>query len=299
MLPDYPHLATRLFNVPLAITPGKVEIVMAALADRFGLARLFRADGEMLLLDGGDFDMGEPIDERPYRVIEGIAIVPVQGTLVQKLGTLRPYSGMTGYDGIRANLSMALADETVRAIVLDIDSPGGEVAGCFDLSDAIWRARGTKPLWAILSECAFSAAYALASACDTVTVPRTGGTGSVGVIVAHVDFSQALAKEGITVTLITSGARKADGTPYQPLSDDARAAIQSDVDEVAELFFATVARNRGIAVARLRAAQGATFLGSAGVDMGFADAVQSPDEALYALWSTLQEQTGGSKWASQ
>jgi signal peptide peptidase SppA len=297
MRPDYPHLATRLFNVPLAITPGKVEIVMAALADRFGLARLFRADGEMLLLDDS-FDMGDPVDERPYRIVEGIAIVPVQGTLVQKLGCLHPYSGMTGYDGIRANLSMALADDMVRAIVLDVDSPGGEVAGCFDLADAIYHARGGKPMWAILSECAYSAAYALASSCDTVIVPRTGGTGSVGVIVAHVDFSQALAGEGITVTLITSGARKADGNEFQPLSDEARVAIQTDVDEVAELFFATVARNRGIPAAKVRDAQGATFLGAAGLRAGFVDAVMAPDEALYALYSTFQEQSGGATWAS-
>ncbi|WP_028210773.1 S49 family peptidase [Paraburkholderia mimosarum] len=294
MTPDYPHLAQRLFNVPLAITPGKIEIVMAAIADRFGLARLFRANGDVVMLADTDAIGGtEPAQERPYEVVEGIAVIPVHGTLVAKLGTLRPYSGMTGYDGIRANLSMALEDSAVRAIVLDVDSCGGEVAGCFDLADAIYAARGTKPLWAILSECAFSAAYALASACDVITVPRTGGTGSVGVIVAHVDFSKALADAGITVTLITSGARKADGNEFEPLADGARERIQADVDSVADLFIATVARNRGLPAAKVRATQAGTFLGSAGVEAGFADAVQSPDEALYALWSTLQEPAGG------
>jgi signal peptide peptidase SppA len=295
--PDFPHLASRLFNVPLAITPGKIEIVMAALADRFGLARLFRADGTLRALDTLDLDPGEPADDRPYCVINGIAVIPIQGTLVAKLGCLQPYSGMTGYDGIRANLSMALADGSVRAIVLDVDSCGGEVAGCFDLVDAIYGARGVKPLWAILSECAYSAAYAIASACDTVTVPRTGGTGSVGVIVAHVDFSRALAAQGITVTLITSGVRKSDGNEFEPLAEEARTSIQADVNEVAELFFATVARNRGIPAARIRAAQGATFLGAAGVTAGFADVVMAPDEALYTLYSTFKAQTGGASWA--
>ncbi|MFP4895814.1 S49 family peptidase [Paraburkholderia sp. EG304] len=298
MKPDYPHLAQRLFNVPLAITPSKIEIVMAAIADRFGLARLFRADGNVVMFADG-VDVGEPAQERPYQVIEGIAVIPVQGTLVAKLGTLHPYSGMTGYDGIRANFSMALADDEVRAIALDIDSPGGEVAGCFDLADAIHAARGTKPIWAILSECAFSAAYGLASACDVITVPRTGGTGSVGVVVAHVDFSRALAEAGITVTLITSGARKADGNEFEPLADEVRARIQADVDSVADLFISTVARNRGLSVAKVGATQAGTFLGSAGVDIGFADAVQAPDEALLALWSTLQQKSGGSKWVSQ
>ncbi|MGF6636813.1 signal peptide peptidase SppA [Paraburkholderia sp. MM6662-R1] len=286
MVVNYPHLATRLFNVPLAIAPGKIEIIMAALADRFGLARLFRPNGELRAFDTG-LEAGEPADERAYEVVQGIAVIPVQGTLVQKLGTLHPYSGMTGYDGIRANLATALADDSVRAIVLDIDSPGGEVAGCFDLTDAIYGARGIKPLYAILTECAFSAAYALASACDRVIVPRTGGTGSVGVIVAHVDFSKALSDAGLTVTLITYGERKADGSEYRPLSDEAYTRIKADVDSVGELFVATVARNRGLTVAKVRDTQAATFLGAAGVETGLADAVMSPDAAFLALVDSL------------
>ncbi|WP_244136273.1 S49 family peptidase [Burkholderia sp. BCC0405] len=289
MQANYPHLATRLFNVPLAITPDKIEIVMAALADRFGLTRLMRADGSVLLFEGA-FDAsesGEPAIERPYEVIEGVAVIPVQGTLVAKLGTLHPYSGMTGYDGIRTNLAMALTDDTVRAIALDIDSPGGEVAGCFDLVDAIYAARGIKPIHAILTENAYSAAYALASACDSITVPRTGGTGSIGVIVAHVDFSKALSAAGITVTLIAYGEHKADANDVQPLSDGARERIQQDVNTVGELFVATVARNRNLSPAKVRATQGLTYLGGAGVDMGLADAVMAPDAALFALIDDL------------
>ncbi len=289
MTPDYPHLATRLFNVPLAITPGKIEIIMAALADRFGLARLLRMDGRMVALDM-DFDPGEAAQECPYEVIEGIAIIPVQGTLVQRLGTLHPYSGMTGYDGIRANLGLALADDTVRAIVLDIDSPGGEVAGCFDLVDAIYAARGIKPLWAVLTESAYSAAYALASACDRVIVPRTGGTGSVGVVIAHVDFSKALSDAGLVVTLVTYGERKADGNEYQPLTDEAYARIQADVDAVGELFVETVARNRGLTAAKVRGTQARTFLGADGVAIGFADAVMAPDAALRSVLEELDRQ---------
>ncbi|CAG9264772.1 Protease 4 [Burkholderia diffusa] len=287
---NFPRLAQRLFNVPLAITPDKLEIVVAALADRFGLTRLMRVDGSMILFDGA-FDVadtGEPAMERPYDVIEGVAVIPIQGTLVAKLGTLHPYSGMTGYDGIRTNLAMALDDEAVHAIVLDIDSPGGEVAGCFDLVDAIYVARGVKPIRAILTESAYSAAYALASACDSITVPRTGGTGSVGVIVAHVDFSKALTAAGITVTLITYGEHKADANDVQPLSDGARERIQQDVNTVGELFVATVARNRNLSPAKVRATQGLTYLGGAGVDIGLADAVMAPDAALYALIDDLQ-----------
>ncbi|KVS52245.1 serine peptidase [Burkholderia cepacia] len=288
---NFPHLATRLFNVPIAITPHKAEIVMAALADRLGITQLFRPDGHVIALAGGgahaflsDMDAeDEPVDMRPYEVWEGIARIPIQGTLVHKLGTLHPWSGMTGYDGIRALLSLAMEDPEVRAIVLDIDSPGGEVAGCFDLTDSIYEARGQKPIWSILTESAYSAAYAIASASDRIIVPRTGGTGSVGVICMHVDFSKALSQSGIDVTLIHYGDRKADGNEYSPLSKDARARVQADVDTMGELFVETVARNRNLTAARVRSTQAGTFLGAAGVEVGFADAVMAPDEALASL----------------
>jgi len=284
---NYPHLAQRLFNVPLAITPQKAEVVMAALADRFGLSRLFHANGNVVALDSWDGDIGEEAVSRPYEVAAGIAIIPVQGTLVQKLGTLRPYSGMTGYDGIRACLSLALADKKVRGIALDIDSPGGEVAGCFDLVDAIYQSRGDKPIWAILTENAYSAAYALASACDKIVVPRTGGTGSVGVICMHVDMSKALGAAGMAVTIIHYGYRKADGSDVRPLSPEALERIQADVDAMGDLFVKTVARNRGLPVARVRNTQASTYLGSEGVGIGFADAVMAPDEAFRSLLAEL------------
>jgi signal peptide peptidase SppA len=285
-----PFLAQRMFNTPLAITPGKAEMVMAALADRFGITKLFRANGAevtMGVFSDDEFSGEKDSEPRGYDVVAGVAIIPVQGTLVQKLGTLRPYSGMTGYDGIRANLSMALEDATVRAIMLDIDSPGGEVSGCFDLVDAIYNARGTKPIWAVLSESAYSAAYAIASACDKVTVPRTGGTGSVGVICMHVDFSKALTASGIAVTIIQFGDRKSDGNEFKALSDEALARFQSDIDAMGELFVDTVARNRALSPAKVKSTQATTFLGATGVQIGFADAVMAPDEAFRSLLDEL------------
>lgn len=291
---NFPHLATRLFNVPIAILPHKAEIVMAALADRFGIAQLFRADGSALSLAGDGArafleleDDSEEAVYRPYEVAEGVARIPIEGTLVHKLGTLHPYSGMTGYDGIRALLDLALGDDEVRAIMLDIDSPGGEVSGCFDLVDSIYAARGHKPIWSVLTESAYSAAYALASATDRIIVPRTGGVGSVGVICMHVDMSQALAKAGIDVTLIQYGARKADGNEFNPLTKAALARFQKDVDAMGEIFVRTVARNRDLKTAVVRDTEAGTFMGAAGVDVGFADAVMAPDEAFLSLLDEL------------
>lgn len=283
---NLPFLAQRMFNTPLAITPAKAEMVMAALADRFGVAKLFRPNGDAVSMSA--FDMDEDVaPDRAYGVVSGVAIIPVSGTLVNKSGYLRPYSGMTGYDGLRACFSMALEDESVRAIMLDIDSGGGEVAGCFDLVDAIYNARGTKPTWAVLSESAYSAAYAIASACDYITVPRTGGTGSVGTVCAHIDFSQAMNAAGIVVTMIHYGDHKVEGSEYLPLTKSALARFQADVDAMGELFVATVARNRKLSVAKVRGTQANTFLGAAGVEIGFADAVMAPDEAFRSLLAEL------------
>lgn len=282
---NLPHLAQRLFNTPLALHPRKAEVVMAALTDRFGLTRI----QSMSDWDDDDDSFSRQARDTGYDVVEGVAIIPIQGTLVQKLGTLRPYSGMTGYDGIRACFLRALNDGEVKAICLDIDSPGGEVAGCFDLVDEIYAARGSKPVWAILSESAYSAAYALASAADKIIVPRTGGVGSVGVIVMHVDWSQKIKNDGLQVTIITYGDRKAESNPYEPLSETARKSIQSDIDEMGRLFVSTVSRNRGITEKTVRDTEAACFLGADGVQLGLADQVASPDAAFRDLLQLVGE----------
>jgi len=285
----FEFLAQRLFNTPLAIAPGKAEVIMAALADRLGISQIARLNPAPLLMEDDDVVYSSPgrNGRAGYEVVAGVAIIEVYGTLVQKLGSLRPWSGMTGYDGIRQNFLMALSDPDVKAIMLDIDSPGGEVAGCFDLVDAIYRARGKKPIWSILNECAYSAAYAIASAADRIIVPRTGGVGSIGVIWMHMDWSKALTGAGFKVTFITYGESKADGHPEIPLSPEALARFQGDIDMMGELFVTTVARNRNISAKAVRDTQAATYLGAAGVSQSLADDVLAPDAAFRALLAEI------------
>ncbi|WP_195433336.1 S49 family peptidase [Morganella morganii] len=276
---NLPHLAQKLFNTPLAIHPQKAEVIVSSLTERLGITQI---RSTMMEDDDGYFSRKARKDSG-YDVLEGIAIIPVYGTLVQKLGTLRPYSGMTGYDGIRRVFLTAVNDPEVKGICLDIDSPGGEVAGCFDLVDLIYAERSKKPIHAILSENAFSAAYAIASAADKICVPRTGGVGSVGVIVIHCDWSQRIKDDGLKVSIITYGNRKAESNPYVALSDEAKAAIQHDVDEMGRLFVSTVSRNRGLSETVIRNTQAACYLAAEGVQMGLADAVASPDVAFQEL----------------
>lgn len=292
----FPHLAQQIFNVPLMLQPEKAEIIVAALADRLGVTHLFRngnmvfGPGQPMMYDD-DSPMMSPAEraafERGYDVCDGVAQICIHGTLVQRLGVARPFSGMTGYDGIRNAVLGAYADPAVRAIALNINSPGGVVAGCFDLVDMITVGRSLKPTWAILNENACSAAYAIASAAKTVIIPRTGMAGSIGVICMHADYSGALSKEGIAVNLIFYGAHKADGAESKPLSDSARASFQSDVDKIGSIFVNTVARNRGTSADAIRKTEADVYMGQDAVAAGLADAVMAPDEAHRALLKTL------------
>jgi signal peptide peptidase SppA len=281
-----PRIAQRVFNTPLLIHPVKAQVIVNALASRLGVAQIEHLRGAALDDDGYVFDRAAR-DDAGYDLVGPVAIIPVQGTLVQRAGWLDAMSGLTGYGVIRSMLESALHDDRVQAIAFDIDSPGGEVAGCFDLVDAIYEARGIKPMWAILDEMAFSAAYAIASAADTITIPRTGGAGSIGVITMHTDMSRAIEAAGLTVTVITHGDRKAEGSELFPLEPEVRERIQADIDNLGDLFIATVARNRALPADAIREMQAGTFMGAQAVAAGLADFVAAPDIAVETLLDSL------------
>ncbi|NEJ83591.1 S49 family peptidase, partial [Rhizobium leguminosarum] len=151
---------------------------------------------------------------RPYIVKNGILMIPVKGVLLFGVGyAIGDYA--TGYVYIAKALERGLADPQVKGIAFIIDSPGGHVAGNFDLADKIFNARGQKPIHAFAAENAYSAAYSIASACKTVTVARTGGLGSIGVVTVHLDASKAIDGAGLKVTFIHYGKHKVDGNAYE------------------------------------------------------------------------------------
>lgn len=234
---------------------------------------------------------GWPEQDPGYDIAGGVAVVGVRGVLINRLGMLRPLGRYaTGYDGIRQAFLGAMVDPQVRAIALDIDSPGGMVSGAFDLADAIYASRGRgKAIWSILSEEAYSAAYLLASATDRVLVPRTGGAGSVGVITMLVDLSGMLKEAGVAVHFVHYGERKAEEGRAQltGVKPELLGRIQSEIDRLGEMFVGTVARNRGLSVEAVRAQQAGTYPAELAVGAGLADAVMAPDEAFRALRATL------------
>ncbi|MBE0598308.1 MAG: S49 family peptidase, partial [Desulfuromonadales bacterium] len=215
---------------------------------------------------------------RPGHRVEGsTGILPITGTLVHRGGYLAAASGITSYEAIRQTFDAAMADPAVHRLVLEIDSCGGEVHGLFDLADHIYQARGKKPITAVVNEQAYSAAYLLASAADRIVLPRTGGVGSIGVIVAHFDQSGFDEKTGVKVTHIFAGKQKAECSPHAPLSPEAHKRIQGRIDELYNLFVGTVARNRGIAESAVRGTEAGIFTGKKALAAGLADEIAAAE----------------------
>ena len=286
MMSSLPHLSQRIFNTPLAVHPSKLQVILSGIGGRFGVTEMDFDNLPFQMTVASKIQPGTK--EIGYDNEHGVAIIGVHGTLVHKNGSLRAASGMTGYDAIRANLTAALKDRSVKAIAFDVDSGGGEVAGVFDIADMIYRARGEKPMMAILTDNAFSAAYAIASAADFVAVPQAGSAGSIGVITAHVDMSQKLEDEGVKVTLIHYGKHKALGSETMPLSDSALGKIQADVNRMGEMFVRLVARNRGLSIKSVRDQQASTYMADDAVRMGLADEVLAPEHAFEALVNSIR-----------
>jgi len=271
-----PYLAARVFNTPLLIQRVKLDVILSVLEPKFELQTL--PPPQMAL----------PAVSAPrYADHRSIAVIPIHGTLVQRTAGLDALSGLTSYQSIAQQFDAALADPSVRGIVLDIDSPGGEAAGVFDLADKIHVARQTKPIWAAANDAAFSAAYALASAASRIFVTRTAGVGSIGVIALHVDQSRREANAGLSYTPILAGARKNDGSSHQPLTPEARAAIQTEVDRLYELFVLTVAEQRGAAADAIRATEAGLFFGQDALDAGLADRIGTLGDAVQQLHTEL------------
>lgn len=219
----------------------------------------------------------------------GVAVVPIVGPMVARGDWLTELFGFRSYGDVAEAVEAAFADPAARAVLLELDSPGGEVGGLFDLVDrlAALRAESGKPLWAVASESALSAAFAIASAADRLYVTRTAEVGSVGVVAIHVDESAADAMAGLKWTLVHAGRKKVDGNPHEPLSAEAHAEIQADVDALHDELVALIARNRGMSPDAVRATEAAIYRGQRGIDIGFADRLGTVDQALADLAATL------------
>ncbi|EGI41687.1 minor capsid protein C (GPC) [Escherichia coli TA280] len=293
-LRNLPHIASMAFNEPLMLEPAYARVFFCALAGQLGISRLTDAvSGDSLtageapaaLALSGDDD--GPRQARSYQVMNGIAVLPVSGTLVSRTRALQPYSGMTGYNGIIARLQQAASDPMVDGILLDMDTPGGMVAGAFDCADIIARVRDIKPVWALANDMNCSAGQLLASAASRRLVTQTARTGSIGVMMAHSNYGAALEKQGVEITLIYSGSHKVDGNPYSHLPDDVRETLQSRMDATRRMFAQKVSAYTGLSVQAVLDTEAAVYSGQEAIDAGLADELVNSTDAITVMRDAL------------
>ena len=262
-----PHLAARLFGTPLLVHRAKLDVILAVLGERLNLA-------------APAADLAIPVPRVTPAQPPGIAVIPIHGTLVKRVLGMEAASGLTSYGGIAQEIDAALADPQVQGILLDIDSPGGEASGSFELARQIRHAATQKPVWAVANDAAYSAAYALAASAQRLIVTETGGVGSIGVIALHIDQSAKDAQEGYRYTAVTAGAHKNDFSPHHPLSDEAKAELQAEVDRLYGLFVEHVTAMRSLNADAVRATEAGLYFGANAITAGLADAVSSFETAL-------------------
>jgi capsid assembly protease len=253
-----------LMKRPWAIVPEALTMLVAALEA-----------GPMAAEDGGA--------AKPATQAGGTMLIPVQGYIVPRSNAmLEAWYGVTGISRIKAQLREAIANPSVGRIVFDVDSPGGSVEGVAELASEILAARGKKPITAVANGLMASAAYWIGSAADEIIVTPSGMVGSIGVLAVHEEVSGMLAREGVAVTLITAGKYKAEANPYEPLGEEARAAIQHEVDHFYGMFVAAVAKGRGVKPAEVRGGfgEGRVVNAAEAVGLGMADRVATFDDVL-------------------
>lgn len=277
------HIADRVLNRPLLVTRDKAQLVLSVLAGRIGVnaPEASRFEGSSIVEDDNGARRSVP-----YRVTrEGVGIVTITGSLVNRGAWVGASSGLTSYEGIGYQLKTAMADPSVQSVILDLHSPGGEAVGAFEVAALVRDLAARKRTVAIVNGMAASAAYAIASGATEIVTTETGVSGSIGVVLLHADFSRQLDREGITPTLIHAGAHKVDGNPFEPLSDDVREDLQSEVNAFYDAFLATVAKGRGnrLTAAAARKTEARTFIGTAAVEAGTADRVGSFETVLAEL----------------
>lgn len=213
-----------------------------------------------------------------------VVVIPVMGTLTQRGG----WFGMS-LESITTAFRNAMQDGS-RAVVLEFDSPGGEVYGVEELATAIRAARGTKPIVGVANSLSASASYYLSAQVDELFVTPSGEIGSIGVYGAHEDWSAALDQMGIAVTLVSAGEGKTAGNMFEPLSDGARADMQAAVDRYYGMFTAAVSKGRKVAVETVRSTWQAKVYGAKeAVAIGMADSVGTLDDAIRRAGALAQE----------
>ena len=257
---------------------------------------LRHARGERADLAAIEAKIGKPLENirQPYTLDGGVAVLDVSGIIAKRMNLFTQISGGVSTQLLAQDVRAALADPEAHSILLNVDSPGGEVDGTHEVATLIRESRGQKPMVALADGTMASAAYWIGSAADAVyAIGKTTQVGSIGVIATHTDVSKANEMRGVKVTHVTAGKYKAAGSPYQPLDAETTAVIQVEVDQIYSTFVDEVAQNRGRSPedVLLNMADGRMFIGEAAVRAGLVDGIRTREQIIADLNLSAQTQT--------
>ena len=213
---------------------------------------------------------------------DGVAIIPVTGPLFRYANIFTAISGASSYELIARDFMSALENPQIHSIILDIDSPGGEVNGVSELASMIFEARGIKPIVAYASGDAASGAYWIASSADEIVVSETSALGSIGVVGIYRGKSAKESAETVEIVSSQSPHKR-----LNPMSDDGRAKLQTRIDAMADVFVSTIARNRDVSADHVLEHYGGgdVMIGANAVNAGLADRVGSLERLITELSS--------------
>lgn len=280
----YARILAEFYNTPWLMLRSRFDAFLAVVEDRSA---------------GGTISAEELMEFKAFAVeaqsrsgassYGAIGVLPVQGIIAHHAGMVNNISGPGGVsvDSLTAQFRAMVADPNVKAIILNIDSPGGGVPGVPELAAEILAARDQKPIVAVSNSMAASAAYWIASQCTEIVCIPSGEVGSIGVVAKHRDESGAMAAAGVKDTFITDGDYKVEGNSTEPLSDDARSAIQARVTEFGNMFRAAVSKGRGVPVKTVASDYGkGRMLGAqSALKAGMIDRIDTLDNTIRRLSS--------------
>ena len=264
----FSHLSSLVFNKPLMVTQDYAETIAVVLSDRLNL------DVEGLQIKSDAKDQREAITSK------GVAVIPIVGSMSHRSTGIEAMSGMTSYSTLQKQFDAAFNDPNVGSILMDIDSPGGSVAGAFDFRDYLMSKKGTKPVYALARDAMCSAAYLIGSTADKVYATQTARVGSIGVMAMHTDASGKMEKEGLKPTFISAGKFKTAGNPYEKLEGEKLKYLQDSVDESYDMFINAVADARGIDKKVIRDTEARVYGGKKAVEIGLADGIRTYESVL-------------------
>mgnify|MGYP001598339062 CR=1 FL=1 len=281
----YPGIVNAVFNQPWALLPETYGVICELVRSRsLGIRLTAEQIQERIATTDNTAIAARHVGAGAARNW-AVAIIPVYGVLAQRMNMMTQVSGGTSTELLGKMFREAIREPSITAIILDVDSPGGSVFGVDELASEIYANRNVKPILAVANSLAASAAYWIASQADEFVITPGGLVGSIGVLTAHEDISKAQEIAGVKTTVVSAGKFKAEGEPFQPLSETAREALQSMVDDYYGVFLQVVARGRKRSLASVKSGFGQGRLVNAedAKAEGMVDSIATLDQTIARL----------------